>query len=658
MNWEVRIMRSGISCFNAALFRKNLGRFWPLWGMASFIGVLFPLALVLEILRRPQYVVTELDITSGYYSIAGQAAPIVCLIYAVLCAMAVWNYLYSARSVGMMHSLPIRREGIFLTNLVSGLAMMLIPFAVTGAVCVAVSLAVGAFDAGSLAVTVLLVLGNCLFYFASATFAAFLTGNLLALPVIYFLLHFLEVLLDYLVCSIAAGFFVGVEDFYSGTLEWLCPTVYLLRNVGVDYIREDVVITPAAGEPYTSWELVDVTLENGHLVGFYALAGAVLLVLAYLLYRRRSSERAGDVMAAGWLRPVFQCVVTALAALAGGVALYELIWRGLQYSAYYEAVPLAVCLSVGGLIGYYAAAMLLKKTLRVFRGSWKGAAAVVVCCGALCAGLHADVLGIETRVPDLGEVRQLELRLDNNTYTLYAGEDDAVLKEALALHQSVTADVGRIRELDENDYDYEGMGAETISGLQLDYTLKNGLTLHRYYSVPMSRERMEEPGTYEYLMDQLANSETMKMRRIHLGDSRYVVEGGYCSTEFGGGVDLGSREAGAILEAVGRDLAAGAWGECDWFNQREGLEYAVHLELTFRRTDQESGSDWITIDVRPEMTHTVDCLLELGLVTREDLVQRIQLYPEAYPETAWEAVPDSGNVIGGADMLTSVMVMG
>ena len=51
-------------------------------------------------------------------------------------------------------------------------------------------------------------------------------------------------------------------------------------------------------------------------------------------------------------------------------------------------------------------------------------------------------------------------------------------------------------------------------------------------------------------------------------------------------------------------------------------------------------------------------MLELGLVTREDLVQRIQLYPEAYPETAWEAVPDSGNVIGGADMLTSVMVMG
>ena len=657
MNWEVRIMRSGISCFNATLFRKNLSRFWPLWGMASFIGVLFPLALVMQILRQPQYRVSALDVAGGYYSIGGQVAPVLCLIYAVLCAMAVWNYLYSTRSVGMMHTLPIRREGIFLTNFLSGLAMMLIPFAVTGAVCVVVTLAVGAFDAKSLAVTVLLVLGNCFFYFASATFAAFLTGNLLALPAIYFLLHFLEVLLDYLVSSLATGFFVGVEDLYSGVLEWLSPTVYLLRNIQVNYIREEVPVS-VNGESYLSRELVDVALENGRLVGFYALAGVALLALAYLLYRRRSSERAGDVMAAGWLRPVFRCVVTALTALAGGVALYEVIWRGFQYSAYYEAVPMAVCLSVGGLIGYYASAMLLKKTLRVFRGSWKGAAAVVVCCGALCAGLHADVLGVTARVPALTEIRQLELRLENNTYTLYAGEDDAILEEVLALHQAVTADAGRIRELYENDYDYTSMGVDTVSTLRLEYQLKNGLTLSRYYSVPMSRERMEEPGTCEYLMDRLVNSETMKMRRLHLGDSRYTVEGGYCSPAFSDSADLGSREAEEILSAVGQDLAEGTWGECDWFNDRDGLEYDLYLELRFEmKTGSESRTDWITIDVRPEMTHTVACLLELGLVTQEDLVQRIQMYPGSYPETVWEALPAGEGVIGGADTQTSVMVM-
>lgn len=43
MSWEVRTMQSKTSYFNATLFRKNLTRFWPLWGLASFIGALFTL---------------------------------------------------------------------------------------------------------------------------------------------------------------------------------------------------------------------------------------------------------------------------------------------------------------------------------------------------------------------------------------------------------------------------------------------------------------------------------------------------------------------------------------------------------------------------------------------------------------------------------------
>ena len=45
MNWEVRTMQSRTSFFNGTLFRRNLTRFWPLWGGASFLGSLFPLAI-------------------------------------------------------------------------------------------------------------------------------------------------------------------------------------------------------------------------------------------------------------------------------------------------------------------------------------------------------------------------------------------------------------------------------------------------------------------------------------------------------------------------------------------------------------------------------------------------------------------------------------
>ena len=45
-------MQSRTLCFNGTLFRKNLSRFWPLWGLASFVGALFPLALFLPLVRE------------------------------------------------------------------------------------------------------------------------------------------------------------------------------------------------------------------------------------------------------------------------------------------------------------------------------------------------------------------------------------------------------------------------------------------------------------------------------------------------------------------------------------------------------------------------------------------------------------------------------
>ena len=51
MNWEVRIMPLKKSCFNQTLFRKNLARFWPVWGLASVGGALFPLVMLMQLLR-------------------------------------------------------------------------------------------------------------------------------------------------------------------------------------------------------------------------------------------------------------------------------------------------------------------------------------------------------------------------------------------------------------------------------------------------------------------------------------------------------------------------------------------------------------------------------------------------------------------------------
>lgn len=620
-------MQSRTSCFNGTLFRKNLSRFWPLWGLASFVGALFPLALFLQLMREHTRILPQ-EMTDVYYSAVSWVLPALTLCYAVLCAMTVWSYLYNARSVSLMHTLPIQRRGIFFTNFLSGMAMMLIPYAVTGVLCILVSLYGHAFDPVGLGIAVLAVAGESFFYFASATFVAFVTGNIFALPALYFLLHFLAVLADFLVSSFAQGFLFGFNSSYTGVVEFLSPTVYLTHHLHVN--REYVETMTEGG--YPSQVLSAVSLENGWLIAVYALVGAVLLALAYGAYRRRHSESAGDVMAVRWLRPVFRWGITVLSGTLGGLLLYELFWRSFQYSPTYEALPMTVCVAVAGIIGYYAASMLLAKSLRVFRGSWKSLLAVVVLSAAFCAALHFDVLGIESRMPSADQLQYVELRVDGNTYTLYPGQDDALIRQVQDLHRAIVADEAYIRQMDSDGPWPESEDVSYGNPLRLVYALRTGVTVERFYSLTITRERLAQSGTYDAMLDALVHSETMKQKRLHLGDDRFTADGGSLFVETRGqGYDLGSREAQAILNAVAQDAAVGAWGDPDWFGDSNGGDYALNLDLSFTyREEDVTYTDWITIAVRPSMTYTTACLKKLGLVTEQDLVTWAQMDPERY----------------------------
>ena len=672
MNWEVRTMQSRTSFFNITLFRKNLTRFWPLWGMASFAGALFPLALLLQLMRSEHFYMWNdpLSFTEMYYNVAAYAVPVISLMYAVLCAMMVWSYLYNSRSVGLAHTLPIRREGLFFTNFLSGMAMMLIPYVVIGALCVLVSAVGGCFDLKGLIVTILTVLGLSFFYFASATLVAFITGNVFALPAVYFLLHFLAVLLDWLVSTFAQGFLFGLSGGYTGVVEWLSPTVYLENQVRVNSTYETITTQTS--------RLTAVSLENFWLIGVYALVGVVLLVLAWLLYRRRRSESAGDVVAVGWMKPVFRFGTAALAALLGGIALYELFWRNFQGGQYYDVIPMLVCMLVAGAIGYYAASMLLAKSLKVFRGSWKGMALVAAGCVALCCVLHFDLLGVEDRVPEVSQVKKVHLYTADNNYTFYPEEDAELLEQVRTVHQAIVADKDfilngnerRLWALDTGDIEYVSF--------DVTYELTNGLEVERNYGLTVTRDRMAQEGTYDSLLDSLVNSEAMKAKRLHVGDSRYEVSSGYLYLEaVGEHYDLNSREAAAILEAVGKDARTGAWGTYNWFENDRRDCYAMSLELSFTYTGEEEDlrRDWIEIYVRPGMDHTIACLKDLGLVTDEALRTYGELYPEDYMdyvddidygeyvekygiEVVEDAGPASVGVIGGADGPTTVVVAG
>ena len=148
MNWEVRTMRSGTSCFNGTLYRKTMARFWPLWAL---YGLFWMFAIPLNLMNRyfnylrwtggtgtPQDLLLDLA-----QSIPEYLAPGVWLaaLMGLLCAMACFGYLYNNRSACMMHALPMRRETLFVTQYLAGLSFLLLPVAAVALCGVLVELA-------------------------------------------------------------------------------------------------------------------------------------------------------------------------------------------------------------------------------------------------------------------------------------------------------------------------------------------------------------------------------------------------------------------------------------------------------------------------------------------------------------------------------------
>ena len=651
-------MRSKTSCFNGTLFRKNLSRYWPLWGLASFGGAMFPLAMLLELLHNGFRFWSPLETRQAYYTVLSYGVPVISIVYAILCAMAVWSYLYNARSVGMMHTLPIRREGLFVTNVLSGLTMMAIPYAVTGVLLVLVSLLFGGFEPVGVLVTVLGVMGESLFFFGLATLCAFIVGNVFMLPALYGLMNFIAVLTDFMVNLLAQGFCFGLNSSYSGTVEWLSPVVYLIQKISPNSTYETQWVTDRlGGQRYETSVLTSVTLENGWLIAAYAAAGAALLGLAWLLYRRRRSESAGDVVAVGWMKPVFRYGCAVYAAILGGRLLYALLWESFQSGRYFTVLPMILCMIAGGAIGYYAASMLLAKTPRVFKTTWKGMLAVALGCAALCGAMKCDLFGVVRRVPAPDSVKLVNVYAAGSNYYLTPGKDDALIEKVRTLHQTIIDDKDYIMstaegrsvymETEEGSYTIGAPASEIVStsvssfantSVRFTYTLNSGLKVERRYNLYLTQNRMDQEDTYDHLLDQLINSQEMRQKRIRWRDEGFQLDGAWIDT-WRDYSDLSSREVGLILDAVAKDAENGDWGVYNWFladNDADNYDLRIQFEYKLPESQFNRIHDTIRINVKEGMTETIRALKDLKLITDADLVTNRERYPWQYAAGGWD----------------------
>ena len=533
-------MKSKTSLFNKGVALNLLKRYWPLWlGYFVLLLLVTPAVLSGRVDRLApgemlNYTLLNTGVDVVYIS----------MVVGVLSAMAMFNYLYSTKSCGMMNMLPIRRETMFLTAFLTGLMPLL-------AADVLVMLITGLFYGGRLVYckTLLLwlamaVMGNISFY-GFAVFCAVLTGNLVVLPVLYLVLNLTVYVAERAVRYLLGAFVYGMNA-SSCTLLVLSPIMELLNSLTVmpvNYIDADGKVQA----------VTNAYQVNGlGVLGIYCAAGLACAALALLIYRRRQMERATDVVAVPVLKPVFKYCMTFGTAVVLAYVVYAWLVPG-NVNGIAAALLVLALLLVGALIGYYAAEMLMRKTLKVFPGKWKGCLISCLILAVLTMAWEFDLFGYERRIPEADQVESAWF-LGNNT-ELTEPENIQALTQ---LHQSLV------------DNKSENESADEQYIVTIRYMLKDGGTLIRRYPIRCDREALNDPDSDIRRYEALENVEEARIRRIvpsfpvtitniSYGDiymSWSDEEGNYQ----GENLSLTDEQVFALYQCIRKDLEAGTAG--------------------------------------------------------------------------------------------------
>lgn len=612
-------MRFKTSCFNGPVLKNQIRRFWPLAvTVLGAVTVLLLFQVISGLQQRYSYdrwdfllrTVYETSHTAMYLTLCG----------AFLSAALTFRHIHNRKETQFYLSLPLTRRGMYLTSWASGFLLIALPEVVGVLISVFVSCAMGG---GVLAVPLLELLGACLAlllcFYAMSVLSCVLAGQTFGALLLYGGMNFGFYLAVTGIAEVAGMFMPGLH--MTGIMEeitaWLTPVQRLSDACNSNDVYNGF------REP---WVFV-----------IYGVAGAVLTVLAGLLYEKRPAEKAGETIAFRWVAEgakTYGAVLVALGCFA------VTVWTGLfqERVAYWVIVVLAL---VFFAVGYMAAEMVVQKSFRVLTRK------TVTRCGVLMLVIFAlmgagklDAFGTVGWIPDAGRVEKAVVRYN------YSNEVEVAPEDAVELHQTV---------LDNQDY-LTNNSYHSTSGLCITYTMDNGRVVERQYmlyhtgflgDVVKNEPIMEKvyqllrrPAynyqTWFYGFDEGVTEDTLHYADVTTVYSRSEVEG----TEFEGYIldfvntdernvkGLSTEEAVGLYQAICADIEEGNMDPNALYTRGEGKDLGyVSFECYPRayRPSDGTRSEYMEavmlqyngVALYPEMTNTMAYLekeLDIHLV--------------------------------------------
>lgn len=459
-----------------------------------------------------------------------------------LAALSVFFYFYSQEKTDFYHSLPMRREGLFMAQFLSGFSLFLIPYVLNLLLTLAIGLVYGAVNQTALSILAIHTLLAVIYFLAiygAAVLAILLTGNLFTGTLGFMTLMFYGPILYMTFTRLNSRFFETI-----------------VQEMDYDF---GIFLSPLTA--YISGGTVDWTWKSLCIYFLYGVVLALVVILAdILVYRIRPSESFHKAIAFKKLEPVIKiCGILPLSLLC---ALY---FSGYMYNQFFWMVIGGVVLTlIFSMIFDFLCNMDIRMALKPKVSTGVILAALILILG----GYRTDITGVDTFLPDEEKVASMSLYLpsvsgqfqypessgiDNPTYTtfslnkwvedfqeIYALAEKSV--EYVRNHEAYASDVQSLRE--------NGDPEQTMVMIYIGYHMKSGQDVYRMYYIPETEELVENIGriydTWEYREKILPTSyiDTEKIENIYT----------YSFTESGKALTLSDENKERLMKTYQEEL--------------------------------------------------------------------------------------------------------
>lgn len=319
----------------------------------------------------------------------------VMMITAVVCGLSGFSYLNSRSKVDFYHSIPVRREKIFLANYLDGILIWAIPYGI----CLAAASVVAVMNGVS----------------GSELFPAAITGYVLNM-IYYMLVYSVVVIAAMLTGHIVIGFFGSLVFAFLAPIFFALFNAYFATFFETYYQPEHSLfehfyrISPVMeyiyqyaryGEQESVWK---------------ATGGALVISLIFMgiggfLYQKRPSEAAGKAMAFSISKPLVRIPIVVTSALGLGLFFWEMR-SNIGWACF--------GLFFGALISHCVIEVIYHFDFRsLFSCKWQ----LVGCIAASAVvflGFRYDISGYDHYLPEVSKVNYAAIHIDGlNGWTSY-----------------------------------------------------------------------------------------------------------------------------------------------------------------------------------------------------------------------------------------------